>query len=89
MRDEMNVEPVDSELNRLADSIAALVNEAKKHLGQKTFGQVCECSDVGIILEYRQVYCGVRAGRKFKSKIWDSSTIISFKNITGKIRKGV
>ena len=31
MRDEMNVEPVDSELNRLADSIAALVNEAKKH----------------------------------------------------------
>lgn len=34
MRDEMNVEPVDSELNRLADSIAALVNEAKKHLAR-------------------------------------------------------
>jgi len=30
----MNVEPVDSELNRLADSIAALVNEAKKHLAR-------------------------------------------------------
>lgn len=34
MRDEMKVEPVDSELNRLADSIAALVNEAKKHLAR-------------------------------------------------------
>lgn len=30
----MKVEPVDSELNRLADSIAALVNEAKKHLAR-------------------------------------------------------
>lgn len=30
----MNVEPVDSELNRFADSIAALVNEAKKHLAR-------------------------------------------------------